>query len=114
MVLNAKDTSNFIALKDAMKNISTKSAISDIFKNNENAMNILSQLSKVSNPSLSASQSNIGDITYQINIPIENVQDYNDFMNQLKKDDKFEKMIQSMTIDRLVGKSNIAKNKFKW
>lgn len=114
MVLNAKDTSNFIALKDAMKNISTKSAISDIFKNNENAMNILSQLSKVSNPNLSAAQNNIGDITYQINIPIENVQDYNDFMNQLKKDDKFEKMIQSMTIDRLVGKSNIAKNKFKW
>lgn len=47
-------------------------------------------------------------------IPIDHVENYEDFMNQLKKDDKFEKMIQSMTTDRLAGGSKLAKNKFNW
>ena len=45
---------------------------------------------------------------------IDHVENYEDFMNQLKKDDKFEKMIQSMTTDRLAGGSKLAKNKFNW
>lgn len=53
---------------------------------------------------------NFGDV----NIPIDHVQDYSDFMNQLKKDPKFEKMVQSMTTDRLVGKSSLAKHKYSW
>ena len=49
-----------------------------------------------------------------VNIPIERVMDYKDFVNQLRDDRKFEKMIQSMTIDRALGKSEFAKRKYRW
>ena len=47
-----------------------------------------------------------------INIPIERVLDYNDFVRKLRDDKTFERMIGSMTIDKLVGKSNLAKKKY--
>ena len=110
MVLNANDTSNFIALKDAMSRIANgDTSLSDLLSGNA----ILDTLSKIDSPTSSGSQS-IGDITYQVTIPIDHVQDYDDFMNQMRQDGKFEKMIQSMTVDRLSGGSKISKNKYKW
>ena len=53
-----------------------------------------------------------GDIN--VTIPIERVNDYNDFVNQLKKDDKFANMIRSETIDLVRGGSKLAKNKYTW
>ena len=114
MVLNPEDTANFIALKDAMRSIADGSSpLADLFNGDASAANILKQLAKIESP-LTARGTNVGDITYQITIPIDHVQDYNDFMNQMRKDGKFEKMIQSMTVDRLVGGSKIAKNKYQW
>ena len=114
MVLNPEDTSNFIALKDAMRSIADgNSPLADLFSGDESAANILKQLAKIESP-IAARGSSIGDITYQITIPIDHVQDYNDFMNQMRKDGKFQKMIEAMTIDRLVGGSKIAKNKYQW
>ena len=52
--------------------------------------------------------------TFTINIPIENVSDYNDFVKQLQKDPKFEKMVQSMTLNPLLGKSTMDKYNNKW
>ena len=37
-----------------------------------------------------------------------------EFMNRAKKDEKFEDMIQAMTIGVVAGKSTLAKNKYKW
>lgn len=114
MVLNSEDTSNFIALKDAMRSIADgNSPLADLFSGDEGAANILKQLAKIEAP-MAANGSSVGDITYQITIPIDHVQDYNDFMNQMRKDGKFQKMIEAMTIDRLVGGSKIAKNKYQW
>lgn len=114
MVLNPEDTANFIALKDAMRSIADGSSpLSDLFNSDEGAANILKQLAKIENP-MTTSGTNIGDITYQVTIPIDHVQDYADFMNQLRKDGKFEKMIQDMTVNRLTGGSKIAKNKYQW
>lgn len=114
MVLNPEDTSNFIALKDAMRSIADGSSpLADLFSGDEGATNILKQLAKIEAPVASRGTS-VGDITYQITIPIDHVQDYNDFMNQMRKDGKFQKMIEAMTIDRLVGGSKIAKNKYQW
>lgn len=89
------------------------SPLADLFSGDESAANILKQLAKIESP-IAARGSSIGDITYQITIPIDHVQDYNDFMNQMRKDGKFQKMIEAMTIDRLVGGSKIAKNKYQW
>ena len=50
----------------------------------------------------------------QITIPIDHVEDYNDFVDQLSKDGRFEKYIQSITVDRIAGGSRLAKNKYKW
>lgn len=47
-------------------------------------------------------------------IPIDHVENYDDFVNQLRQDKKFEQLIQSMTVDRLTGGSSLAKNKYKW
>lgn len=114
MVLNPEDTSNFIALKDAMRSIADgNSPLADLFSGDEGAANILKQLAKIEAP-VATRGASVGDITYQITIPIDHVQDYNDFMNQMRKDGKFQKMIEAMTIDRLVGGSKIAKNKYQW
>lgn len=115
MVLNPEDTQNFIALKDAMRSIADgNNPLSKLFGGDEGAANVLSQLAKVSAPISGKDTTNIGDITYQVTIPIEHVQDYNDFMNQMRKDGKFEKMIRSMTVDQLSGGSKLSKNKYQW
>lgn len=114
MVLNPEDTSNFIALKDAMRSIADgNSPLASIFTDKDGGSGILSQLAKIESPQ-ARSGTSIGDITYQITIPIDHVQDYEDFMNQMRKDGKFEKMIQSMTVDRMVGGSKLSKNRYKW
>lgn len=115
MVLNPEDTQNFIALKDAMRSIADgNNPLSKLFGGDEGAANVLSQLAKVSAPMSGKDTTNIGDVTYQVTIPIEHVQDYNDFMNQMRKDGKFEKMIRSMTVDQLSGGSKLSKNKYQW
>lgn len=114
MVLNPEDTANFIALKDAMRSIADgNSPLADLFNGDEGAANILKQLAKIESP-MTTSATNVGDVTYQVTIPIDHVQDYADFMNQMRKDGKFEKMIQDMTVNRLTGGSKIAKNKYQW
>lgn len=50
----------------------------------------------------------------QINIEIDKVQDYNDFVRQLQKDQKFEKLIQNMTIGRVNGGSKLSKYTIKF
>ncbi len=110
MVLNANDTSNFIALKDALGRIAQgDTSLSDLLSGST----VLEALSKIDAPSPVGAQS-FGDISYQVNIPIDHVQDYDDFMNQMRADGKFEKLVKSMTVDRLSGGSKIAKNKYKW
>lgn len=77
------------------------------------ASNLLDNLPDINTP-VAANGTTVGDITYQINIPIDHVENYDDFMNKMKADGKFEKMVQSMTIDQLVGGSKIAKRKYQW
>lgn len=50
------------------------------------------------------------DVTF--NLP--NVTDTNTFMKELQSNKKFEKLVQSMTIDRLVGKNSLSKNKIRF
>lgn len=43
------------------------------------------------------------------NLP--NVQNYNELLSEMQRDKNFEKLIMSMTIDRIAGRSSLAKNK---
>ena len=50
-----------------------------------------------------------GDVHFDMPIQIERVEDYNDFMRKLQTDPKFEKIVQAMTVDQLVGKGKLEK-----
>lgn len=54
------------------------------------------------------------DMQVNVNIGIEKVLDYNDFVRQLQKDPKFEKLVQSMTIEPMLGKGSLAKRRINF
>ena len=110
MVLNPSDTANFIALKDAMQKASTRDGLLAKLVGQPNILNQLTKVGAVPE----ASGTKIGSVTYEINIPIERVLDYNDFVNQLVTDGKFENFLHAATTNRLVGGSKLAKNKYRW
>ena len=114
LVLNSVDTQNFLQLRDAMRDGFkgfTPNMNTPMFSNT--AFDGIA--SQIKNLQAAAVKQNVQVTTnYEINIPIDHVENYEDFMNQLRRDDKFEKMIQSMTTDRLAGGSKLAKNKYKW
>lgn len=58
--------------------------------------------------------SNNGVTEVNVNIGIEKVQDYNDFVRQLQTDRKFEKLIETMTAGRMLGKGSLAKRKINF
>lgn len=49
--------------------------------------------------------------TVNIEIGIEKVMDYNDFVQKMQNDKQVEKLIQSMTLDRMLGKNTLSKFK---
>lgn len=101
MVLNSEDTKNFIKLRDILRN---------------GGIALHASSPTVSLPGVTAPGVNGGYTVGEINIsiPIERVEDYNDFVNQLRSDGQFEKFVQEITIGRLAGKSKLSKNKFDW
>ena len=50
----------------------------------------------------------------EVNIPIDHVTDYEDFVRQMQRDKRFEEMITSMTVNRLGGGSRLDKYKTNW
>lgn len=122
LMLNANDTANFLELRDVLREMSMQElSIGDKAINADYGIDtspqlvgisdISSKLSELKNNTVSQSH----NITFgDTNINIDHVEDYNDFMNQLRDDKKFEKMIQAMTVGRINGKSTFEKNKFRW
>lgn len=51
---------------------------------------------------------------FNVNIGIDHVEDYNDLVKKLQKDRHFERVIQSMTVDRMMGRSNLGKYNVKF
>lgn len=115
LVLNANDTANFLELRDLLRVMSSQSLTVGTYGFDSPTLNGITDVSKVlsvlrtSNGNLGTT---VGDI--HINIPIDKVEDYNDFITKLQNDGKFEKMIVSMTVGQLAGKSSLEKNKYKW
>lgn len=109
MVLNPTDTENFIELKDYLAAASQKGLFNhdSAYESSFNSIPIPKNMF-----SRTTTSPNIGNVTFDIDI--DHVEDYNDFVNQMKKDKQLEKMIQSMTVDRIAGKSALAKNRYRW
>ena len=55
---------------------------------------------------------NIGEVI--LDIDIDHVENYDDFVKQLQADPKFEKMIDAMTMGRMLGGSKLAKNSVRF
>lgn len=121
LVLNAQDTENFIKLKDTLRQMANQQLkIGDNYSEYLLGNTLTPQVqfpgyhassSKMFMPSYEATQDI--DITFG-DIVINHVEDYEDFMNQIRNDPQFEKLIQSITVDRIAGGTKIAKYKYKW
>lgn len=119
LVLNPKDTENFLAIIEEIKKrqgdeIFIQSSLPYSMKqvpqitHSVGSVDIERKLAQI----ISQTSFNSGDATTtfgDINIQIDHVQDYNDFVWQLQHDDEFEKMIQTMTIGRVMGKNPFEK-----
>ena len=115
-VLNAQDTSNFIALRELLRtlasnNITYGSSVPNVGHLSHTIPNYSSKLNSVL-----GTKASTGNTTqyFDISIPIERVEDYNDFVEQLQKDKKFEKMVRAMTIDQAFNGTSLSKNKVVW
>lgn len=120
LVLNHRDTANFIELKEFLRELASREldfADRSPFRFTEvpqfsDTIDFSSVLSSIMSFDHSDLANTYGD--FNITIPIERIEDYNDFVNQLKNDKKFERMIQDITVNRLSGGSQLAKNRHRW
>jgi len=118
MVLDSEDTQNFIALRDilaqlASDNVSFGNPLYSSFAPMSYGNNIPNFGEKLAQILTNYGETNVEN-HFEITIPIEKVEDYNDFVTKLQKDGKFEKMIQAMTIGRINGGSPLDKYKYQW
>lgn len=116
MVLDSEDTRNFISLRNSLRNIASRPlTMSSIGISGGvpvgGIYDISDRLSAISAMTYNTGYT-FGD--FEINIPIDHVEDYNDLVRQLQKDKQFEEMVLDMTVNRVMGKSSLAKNKHKW
>ena len=112
--LDSDDTRNIGELKEILKAKSSTNALS--FGEGLNIGSVLHDLVNVYDMVKHNSENGkVSNITVgDINISIDHVEDYNDFVRQLQKDEKFEKLVQSMTVNRLSGGSSLTKHKYQW
>lgn len=113
-VLNSEQTKSFLELNETLKDIDVKKllGINTAMPNLDELADIKGVMSDIRTTQNADFSTSMGDIN--ITIPIDHVENYNDFVNQLRDDGRFEKMIQAMTVDRMMGRGSMGKNKFRW
>lgn len=94
LMLNASDTERFLEAAQILRETQLQ--------------NILARKIDTSFIGMDGIGSNINSIDFHVDI--DHVQDYNDFVTQLQADPKFEKLIDTMTMNRMLGGSRFAKS----
>ncbi len=122
LVLNAQDTENFMSLRDALRQMAAQELTMSSGNSGFGGVSPVKHTSIIDNSQAikrmagenpaSNIQQSTGDVNF--NIAIDKVQDYNDFVRQMQHDPQLEKMLQAMTVDRLVGGSSLKKYKFNF
>ena len=116
LMLNAKDTQNFLALRDALRTIAAQPitsggsfGFSGVDRPMLSVADIFDLIPKIDRPTIQQTNTvSFGDIR------IDRVLDYNEFVRQLRDDTKFEQMLQDMTLGAALGKGSISKHKYQW
>jgi len=116
--LDAEDTQNITSLRDMLRalasdNIGVNNPLYSMFEPITYQGKVPGLEDKISSLSKHTETINVEN-HFEITIPIDKVEDYNDFVTKLQSDPKFEKMITAMTIGRLNGGSSLAKYNYKW
>ena len=117
LMLNAEDTKNFLEFRDLLRALSSQSlTMGNYYGFGSPTLSGVTDISRVLFSLRAANGGNLGTTVgdIEINIPIERVEDYNDFVTKLRNDPKFENMLLDVTVGRLTGGSSLAKNKYKW
>lgn len=65
-------------------------------------------------PVSTSNNNNVVQNDFNVNIGIDHVEDYNDLVKKLQKDRQFERLIHSMTVDRMMGKNSLGKYNVKF
>lgn len=113
--LDAEDTKNIAKLMEYLGRMSDRNYLSNV-----NAMTGQNQLAEISsigdalktvmNNSGRTGDVNVGGV--EINIPIDHVENYEDFFYKMQHDKNFERMVRSVTTDLVVGGSALSKYKY--
>lgn len=120
LVLNANDTQNFLKFNDEIRRLSDVQRDGNYSQMINNIRVPMPQIADTSGMVENISQQTINNINNPIHIennfdiPIDHVEDYNDFVAKLQSDKKVEQMIQNMTIGRINGGSSFTKHKYNW
>ena len=119
MVLDAEDTRNFVELRNVLQQLADADiSLEDVAYSMFTPLPHSIGADDFSDRLLKALESQKSETTienhFDITIPIDHVDNYNDFVRKLQKDGKFEKMVQDMTVNRISGGSSLAKNKYSW
>ena len=113
-VLSATDTNNLLRLTDMLDKINRLNNTDTYSRMLPTIISDVSETNKKILGSINTASGNQGFRDAIVNIGIEHVEDYNDFMRQLTQDNNFIKFVQSFTIDRVAGGSPLSKNKYRW
>ena len=117
LVLNAADTKNFLAIVDKLKGVPVSvkgSEFADYKSMIQHAISSADMISKKLNSIQSHTVNQDVNSNVTLNVNIDHVENYDEFVEKLKHDGQFEKFVQSMTTDRLIGGSSLAKYKYSW
>lgn len=117
IVLSPKDTQNFLELRNLLRNVDMKKVLYD----NAMAGGILPkvQTTGITQHPLAISSFEKPEVVHNTTINlgginIDHVEDYDDLVTKMREDHQFEKMIQSMTVDRIAGGSSLKKYQYRW
>ncbi len=114
--LDAEDTRNISRLVEQMSSLSAlpivKADSYTMFK--EMSLQNIRELSDRFADYFKGSRELPTHVENHIEISIDHVDDYNDFVTKLQQDRKFESMVQDMTVGRLSGQSSLSKHRYTW
>ena len=116
MVLNAKDTEAFMDLTEVLRRLASRAsngleAIDDPFSNLDISVNPALNIPTVTQPGTGSQSTNIEN-HFNIDFNLPNVQNADQLITELQRNNRFEKVVQSMTLGAMTGKNSMDKYRY--